>query len=205
MKEINEATFSTRRLEALTDGVFAIAMTLLVLDLTTSELGDLHSSADLWNALLQESSGFISFGVSFLLLGSLWAVHTRQFEFIKSADRRMLFINNLRLFTVVLVPLTTSLSASYDSLVLGRSALMCNFFLITLVSYWQWWYATIGSPDLASAQLTPRMRNIFNQRNRDIVILAFVAFIASLFIGNLAALIFALQPFTAKLRKHRSI
>ena len=124
MNEINEATFSTRRLEALTDGVFAIAMTLLVLDLTTSELGDLHSSADLWNALLQESSGFISFGVSFLLLGSLWAVHTRQFEFIKSADRRMLFINNLRLFTVVLVPLTTSLSASYDSLALGRSALM---------------------------------------------------------------------------------
>lgn len=86
MKSVNDATFSTRRLEALTDGVFSIAMTLLVLDLTTTNFGHLRTSADLWGSLSQESSGFISFTVSFLLLGALWAVHTRQFEFISRAE-----------------------------------------------------------------------------------------------------------------------
>lgn len=200
MSKIREATFSTRRLEALTDGVFSIAMTLLVLDLTTSEFGDLKSSSDLWSALLQESSGFISFAVSFLLLGGLWAVHTRQFEYITKTDRHLLTINNLRLFAVVFVPLTTSISASYESLVIGRVALMLNFFVITAISYWQWWYATAGRPDLASEKLTKENRIIFNQRNREIVILAGIAVVASIFIGNFAGLVFALQPLVGKFR-----
>ena len=112
--------FSTRRLEALTDGVFAIAMTLLVLDLKVENLGEAATNQQLWEALAGMQSNLISFIVSFLLLGSMWAVHVRQFEYIKQADRRFTMINTLRLLAVVFMPFTTSLAGAYPNIVLGR-------------------------------------------------------------------------------------
>lgn len=184
--------FSTRRIEALTDGVFAIAMTLLVLDLKVSEFGNVTTSAELWNSLTAHDSGLISFVVSFLLLGSMWAVHMRQFEYIKRADRHLTMINTLRLLVVVLIPLTTSMASSYQDLVLGRVLFPLNFLLLAVIGAWQWNYAVSKKKfyDDLSASV------IANARRRNVVILTTAALVCvlSVFIGELAFLLFIITP-----------
>ncbi|MFZ8324120.1 TMEM175 family protein, partial [Staphylococcus aureus] len=79
-------TVSARRTEAYTDGVFAIAATLLVLDLTSKSLGEVNSDADLAGALRDMLHPVFSFVISFLVLCIMWMTHVRQFEWIVRID-----------------------------------------------------------------------------------------------------------------------
>lgn len=190
--------FSTRRIEALTDGVFAIAMTLLVLDLKV-DFGHLTSTAQLWDQLYGIRDKVVTFVVSFLLLGSMWAVHTRQFEYIRKADRHLTLINNLRLLAVVFIPLTTSLDGNYNHLVLGRVLLPVNFFVISALSRWEWNYATDPKNGL-SAGLPSSDVQYFSLRNRAIVTMALAVVVASAFVGDAAFLLFLAVPLLNKSR-----
>ena len=183
-------SFSTRRLEALTDGVFAIAMTLLVLDLNVAELGNAASNQELWHALTGMSSNLVSFVVSFLLLGSMWAVHVRQFEHIQEADRRLTAINTLRLLIVVLIPFTTSLAGTYSNLLLGEILFPINFLALAIVSWWQWQYAAKHLRNDMSAQA----RHKAVLRNSAVVIIATLVVVFAIFVGEYAFLLFAATP-----------
>ncbi|MCA9337313.1 DUF1211 domain-containing protein [Candidatus Saccharibacteria bacterium] len=183
-------SFSTRRLEALTDGVFAIAMTLLVLDLNVAELGNAASNQELWHALTGMSSNLVSFVVSFLLLGSMWAVHVRQFEHIQEADRRLTAINTLRLLIVVLIPFTTSLAGTYSGLLLGEVLFPINFLTLAIVSWWQWQYAAKHLRNDMSAQA----RHKAVLRNSAVVIIATLVVVFAIFVGEYAFLLFAATP-----------
>ncbi|MCA9333596.1 DUF1211 domain-containing protein [Candidatus Saccharibacteria bacterium] len=183
-------SFSTRRLEALTDGVFAIAMTLLVLDLNVAELGNAASNQELWHALTGMSSNLVSFVVSFLLLGSMWAVHVRQFEHIQEADRRLTAINTLRLLIVVLIPFTTSLAGTYSGLLLGEVLFPINFLALAIVSWWQWQYAAKHLRNDMSAQA----RHKAVLRNSAVVIIATLVVVFAIFVGEYAFLLFAATP-----------
>lgn len=183
-------SFSTRRLEALTDGVFAIAMTLLVLDLNVAELGNAASNQELWHALTGMSSNLISFVVSFLLLGSMWAVHVRQFEHIREADRSLTAINTLRLLIVVLIPFTTSLAGTYSNLLLGEVLFPINFLALAIVSWWQWQYAAKHLHNDMSAQA----RHKAVLRNSAVVIIATLVVVFAIFVGEYAFLLFAATP-----------
>lgn len=185
--------FSTRRIEALTDGVFAIAMTILVLDLKVSDLGSATTNGQLWGALQEMQVNIVSFVVSFLLLGSMWAVHARQFEFITKADRHLVMLNTFRLLVVVCIPFTTSLSAEYPELLLGRIMFPLNFLILTVVSFWEWDYATRkakGLHDVSRISETSEGR----RRGTGIIVTAAVVTILSVFIGTWAFLLFALVP-----------
>ncbi|MBP7834795.1 DUF1211 domain-containing protein, partial [Candidatus Saccharibacteria bacterium] len=142
-KRFTAGLYSTRRMEALTDGVFAIAMTLLILDLDVTKFGQVLNNQQLVHIFSNDfSTTFISFLISFLLLGSMWAVHARQFDSIKYTDRTLMMINNLRLLTVVLIPFTTSLSGAYPDLLLAKILFPINFLLLSIASSVEWNYAT---------------------------------------------------------------
>jgi len=99
---------SKARLEAFSDGVFAIAATLLVLDLhVKAKPGQLAS------ALGHEWPHYATFAVSFLTIGIIWVNHHGQFERIARVDRPLLFFNLLLLMFVVLIPFPTELLATY--------------------------------------------------------------------------------------------
>lgn len=98
------STQRTSRLEAYTDGVFAIAATLLVLDLTQHSLGEVDSDAEMWTALVAMSELFLNFALSFVLLSLMWMVHVQQFEHVARVDAAMVWLNNARLLFIVLVP-----------------------------------------------------------------------------------------------------
>ncbi len=132
--------FSTRRIENLTDGVFAIAMTILVLDLKIPYGTAIGNHGQLMAYLGQNAALFRNFIISFLLLATMWSIHMRQFEHVDRVDRHATMVNSLRLLLVVSIPFTASVAGNYPSLVTARELLALNFFFLSLASLWQWFY-----------------------------------------------------------------
>jgi uncharacterized membrane protein len=96
------------RLDAFADGVFAIVITLLVLDLTVPE-----GSADVLSGLLQEWPVFLAYLISFAFIGSVWISHSSVTRLMKQETTHSYRLTLLMLFFVSLLPFTTKLMASY--------------------------------------------------------------------------------------------
>ena len=97
----------TSRLEAFSDGVFAVAITLLVLDL------NVPGGENLWHQLKEEWPQFASFFVSFWVIGIIWVNHHGLLDHLKRTDRPVLYLNLLVLMTVVFIPFSTALMAEH--------------------------------------------------------------------------------------------
>jgi TMEM175 potassium channel family protein len=107
----NGGASRTNRTEAFSDGVLAIAITLLVLNLHVPLRETLHGS--LAAALAREWPAYASYVTSFLVIGIIWVNHHTVFELIGRIDRIALFLNLLLLMSVVAIPFTTALLAEY--------------------------------------------------------------------------------------------
>lgn len=194
---------SPRRLEAFSDGVFAIAATLLVLDLSVDHLGSISSNDELWLALGAISESVLSFVISFLLLCMLWMVHTRQFEHVTRVDDTVLWLNSLRLLGVVLIPFTTSLNADFSELLLGRLVLPLNFLWVLLFDWALWRYVTTSSRGLLGEMSDDELR-ASSRRALGAVITGLIVVLLAPFIGSWAFLAFAVgPPLDAALRGRR--
>ena len=101
----------TARIEAFSDGVFAIAITLLVLDLKVPR--ELHEGQTLTSALAHQWPAYVAFVTSFLTILVMWINHHRMFTLIGRADDRLLIFNGLLLLGITVVPFPTSLVAEY--------------------------------------------------------------------------------------------
>src|SRR5512132_2330542 len=97
----------TNRLEACSDGVFAVAITLLVLEI------NVPSGENLWHQLKEEWPSFASFFVSFWVIGIIWVNHHGVIDHLKRADRGVLYLNLLVLMTVGFIPFSTALIAEH--------------------------------------------------------------------------------------------
>jgi uncharacterized membrane protein len=97
----------TTRLETFSDGVFAIAATLLVLELSVS------SSDELGHALLHIWPQYLAYVTSFVTIGIIWMNHHHTVSLIARTDRTMLFVNNLLLLTIAFLPFPTKLVGDY--------------------------------------------------------------------------------------------
>jgi uncharacterized membrane protein len=100
---------SKSRLEAFSDGVFAVAITLLVFNIVVPNASNGH----LRQALLDEWPAFASYAVSFVTIGIIWVNHHGTLERIRLVDRPLLFINLFLLMTVAFLPFPTSLLSHY--------------------------------------------------------------------------------------------
>lgn len=191
-------TVSTRRLEAFTDGVFAIAATLLVLDLTVKDVGRIADSTDLWASLSGMGGSFFSFVISFLLLCLLWSVHVNQFEHIVRVDGLLTALNTLRLLGIVLIPFTTTVNADYSDVWLGRIVLPINFLFVVIVGYLQWlWASRQGSALLGD--MPEKERRASRAGALSAVVLGVVTVALAPMVGSLAFLAYALDAPTTKL------
>lgn len=141
MEKIKDLYYSSSRLESLSDGIFAFAMTLLVLNLNAPELHGAVTNQELVQNLLALSNRFFSFLLSFFLLASAWGVHHRQFSFIKQSDSNLTWINMLRLLFVVIVPFSSVLVGSYPDLGVASFFFSVNIFFLCLMSFLEWKYA----------------------------------------------------------------
>jgi uncharacterized membrane protein len=129
------------RLETLVDGIFAIAMTILVLDLSAPRMTNDEAVAGLLGGLAELGPHFSAFVVSFLLLAVFWMAHHRQFRSIKQVDGTFVFLNILMLLLIVTVPFSTSLVGEYETAQVAYIVFDINLLLIGLTMLLYWWYA----------------------------------------------------------------
>jgi uncharacterized membrane protein len=133
---------SMERLAALSDGIFAVAMTLLVLDLHLPSALQVHGEAELLQALGALGPQWATYGMSFLTLGIFWAGQQTQLNHIGEGTRDLTWIHLAFLFAVTLLPLSTRLLAEF---ITYRSALLIywlNILAMGAMLYWSWKVAT---------------------------------------------------------------
>ena len=104
-------TRRTERLQSLSDGVFAFAMTLLVLDLAIPATQ--QSARHLLDALLDQWPGYLGYLVSFSTVGAIWLGHNAVTDYLDRADVTLLRLNLLLMLFVALLPFPTHLLSSY--------------------------------------------------------------------------------------------
>lgn len=133
----------TNRIEALSDGIFAIAMTILVLSFDILlEPSTAHTDVSLYAKLVSLWPEFLHYVQSFLILGCLWIQHHNQLHFIKSADTKILIINILALMFVALIPFTTALVGDYGHIRIAAWLFELNLLFAGLMLFANWMYAT---------------------------------------------------------------
>jgi uncharacterized membrane protein len=103
----------TARVEAFSDGVFAIAITLLILEIKVPHLPEGAGSADVFRALCGLWPSYLSFIASFAVILIMWVNHHGLFKMVRHADSRFMFANGLLLMLVTFVPFPTALMAEY--------------------------------------------------------------------------------------------
>jgi uncharacterized membrane protein len=108
-KEEHDHSLSTKRIEAFSDGVIAIAMTLLVLDLKVPATPDLS----------EIGPQFTSFVLSFFVVCIFWVNHHQFFHILDKATRKLLWLNNLLLFWICFIPFPTAFLGRYPTHVLA--------------------------------------------------------------------------------------
>ena len=196
---------STSRIEALTDGIFAVAMTLLVFGITVPALETVtKAQADPVAVLLREQwVGLLVYALSFALLGVYWVGLHAQFQYIKRANRSLLWINILILLLISFIPFTTSFLGQYAEYhpvpVYGLHIYSAVIFYgahivaIGAVIYFHWWYA-MRTPLIAGPRVDRHMVRAAANRILFAPVISLIAIVCS-FITPIASLIcFALIP-----------
>jgi uncharacterized membrane protein len=130
------------RLAALSDGIFAVAMTLLVLDMHIPSAGQVHGEGQLLAALGAMGPEWVTYGMSFLTLGILWAGQQTQLTHIGEGTRDLTWIHLGFLFSITLLPLSTRLLASFITYRLALGVYWLNILVPGAMLYWSWAHAT---------------------------------------------------------------
>ena len=100
---------SPERLSTLADGVFAIVMTLLVLELSVPVVKGLSGNSELLHKLAEMKMEFLIYALSFMILGIFWVIHHTLFQDVKRYDTTLVWLNILFLMFVSLIPFSTAL------------------------------------------------------------------------------------------------
>jgi len=143
--EVVDDERGTSRLEAFSDGVIAVAITLLVLDIhvpTQEELVGLGLQD--WLFSQKEWPHLLGYVTSFLLIGIYWANHHQMFKYIKRTDHFFLMINIVFLMSIVFIPFTTSLMTGFMTEAHKHEAALiysASLLLAGLTYNAIWWYA----------------------------------------------------------------
>jgi len=137
--EPDKERYGVTRIEALSDGVFSITMTLLILGINVPPLSPDDSTTI--HKLLQLGPLFENYFISFIVLGLFWIRHQMQFKDIRMADRNLMWINIFFLMFVAIVPFTTSMMVEYSNNHISIQVYCVNLIILGLLLIAHWEYA----------------------------------------------------------------
>jgi uncharacterized membrane protein len=132
---------SLERIGALSDGVFAIAMTLLVLELHVPVASAIHSERDLWRALVALAPRLIPYVMSFATLGIFWIGQQTQLNHFERSDRDLAWIHIAFLFAVTMMPFSTALLGQFITFRTALLVYWLNIWLLGVALFASWRYA----------------------------------------------------------------
>ncbi|MFD4243758.1 TMEM175 family protein [Streptomyces sp. NPDC058525] len=132
----------TGRIEAFSDGVFAIIITILVLELKVPE----ETGSEFWHGVREQWPHYAAYVVSFLIIGVMWVNHHTIFSHLRRVDRPLLFLNLLVLMVVSVIPYTTNVLAEH-LMADGSASPAAVLYSLVTVAYALaflafWWYVT---------------------------------------------------------------
>ncbi len=140
----SEMALTTHRLEALADGIFAIAMTVLVLTIDVPPAAKDANGEALHAILLGQWHQIFNYALSFLLLATFWISHHCQSHFIRRTDPIHLWLNVLILMFVALLPFPASLLGDYPNDWVTGLFFSGTMFILGLLFLINWVYAVMG-------------------------------------------------------------
>jgi TMEM175 potassium channel family protein len=129
------------RLAALSDGIFAVAMTLLVLDMHLPAAAQVHSERELAVALCALGPQWLTYAMSFLTLGIFWAGQQTQLNHLEEGTRDLTWIHLGFLFAITVLPLSTRLLAEFMTFRLALGLYWLNILAPGAMLFWSWSYA----------------------------------------------------------------
>ncbi|HET9661480.1 MAG TPA: TMEM175 family protein [Thermomicrobiales bacterium] len=146
----------TARLEAFSDGVFAIAITLLILEIHIPEF---EEGKSLWRALADLWPSYFGYAVSFLVIGIMWVNHHNVFRIVRRVDHWVLVFNLLLLFCVAFIPFPTAVLAAHIDQPDESTAVVfyAGAFVVTAIAFnLLWRYPVKRAPWLLEPDADPR-------------------------------------------------
>jgi uncharacterized membrane protein len=153
---------SVERLAALSDGIFAVAMTLLVLDIHAPAIEAVHNANDLWGVLSALGPRFLMFGLSFMTLGIFWVGQQTQLNHLQRSDRSLTWIHLAFLAIVCLLPFSTSFLAEFTHYRAAFLVYWLNIFLLGVTLYFSWGCAL--NSGLVKSDLPPTVTKAIKDR-----------------------------------------
>jgi uncharacterized membrane protein len=142
------------RIIGLSDGVFAFAMTLMVLQLDVPSPASVATS-DVAHQVLKQWPSFVAYALSFFMVANYWIVHHRIFRRIKAHDARLLWLNILCLFTISFLPFPTDVMGEYGETAFATSFYALSMATTSLILTLITWYAS-RDRRLVRQEVTPR-------------------------------------------------
>jgi uncharacterized membrane protein len=151
------------RLAALSDGIFAVSMTLLVLDLHVPTLDANAGEADLWNALVSVvAPRILPYLMSFITLGIFWVGQQTQLNFFERSDRNLTWIHLGFLLAVTLTPFSTAFLSNYLTYRVAIIVYWFNILLLGVMLFASWRYAYRAK--LVKEDMPPEVRGANERR-----------------------------------------
>ncbi len=146
----------TGRIEAFSDGVFAIAITLLVLELKVPHLSPKAPGRELAAALIAQWPSYLALVTSFFAILIMWANHHAMFNMVRRVNAPFLYANGLLLFVVTIVPFPTALLAEYFERPAASlaAAVYGGTFVVGSVAYNLLWRSAIAGRHLLRSDVT---------------------------------------------------
>jgi uncharacterized membrane protein len=145
------------RIEALSDGIFAIVMTLLILELHVPNLPTAAANVEVTAALIALWPKFVSYLVAFVSLGVFWIAHHMMYHAIRRADRTLLWLNIAFFMCVSLLPFSTSVLNAFPRALIAPFLFGVNLALVGWLLLLQWVYVS-SQPEMLAAFVTAEYR-----------------------------------------------
>jgi uncharacterized membrane protein len=151
------------RIILFSDAVFAIAITLLIIEIKAPHAGDLLDST-LLNSLLNMTPKFIGFLISFLLIGQYWITHHKLFGYVENYDQKLLWINIFFLLTIVTMPFSSALYSENVRVNLAFIIYCLNVIASGIFNLYLWRYVGSLKKNLSEVLKDHRLLNYFTFR-----------------------------------------
>jgi uncharacterized membrane protein len=177
----------------MVDGIFAIAMTILVLGITPPQPEISLAQTELFGQIVHILPEIFIFIVAFLILAGFWQIHHRQFHFVRVIDSRLLWINIIMLIAIVFIPFATDVAGDYPEILIAVLLFHINIIIIGLIFSYHAHYI-LRSKKLCDPHFDLKFMQGQFHRSALIPSIAFIAVIIAFVNPSLSLLVYLAIP-----------
>jgi uncharacterized membrane protein len=193
-REKMEYHISKNRLETMVDGIFAIAMTILVLGINPPKPEISQAQEVLPGQIFDLIPEIFIFIIAFLILAGFWLDHHRQFHFVRTVDSRLLWITIFLLISVVLIPFSTDVAGDYPDIMIAVLLFHINILIVGLIFSYHLHYISQSKYLLDPEADSKSLRVLFYQ-SLLVPGIALIAVLISVVNPSVSLLVYLMIPF----------